>query len=130
ISTKEASQLAAKEEVESQQSWLLAGRTLSSKNRSLMLEVIVRLTFHPTIVFSIYLLFVGHNSPGGGFAGGLVAGLALVSRYLAAGRYELHEALPVDAGKVLGAGIFLAAGTTAASLIFGKQIMEASWFFW
>src|SRR5690606_7033229 len=81
-------------------------------------------------VFSIYLLFVGHNSPGGGFAGGLVAGLALVARYLAAGRYELSEALPLDAGKVLAAGILLAAGTTASSLLFGKTVMEATWFTW
>ena len=50
------------------------------------------------MVFSIYLLFAGHNAPGGGFAGGLVAGLALVVRYLAGGRYELDEAAPVDAG--------------------------------
>ena len=34
----------------------------------------------------VYLLFTGHNEPGGGFAGGLVAGLALVLRYLAGGR--------------------------------------------
>ena len=50
------------------------------------------------MVFSLYLLFAGHNEPGGGFAGGLVAGLALVLRYLAGGRYELGEAAPVDPG--------------------------------
>ena len=59
----------------------------------------------------IYLLFSGHNAPGGGFAGGLVAGLALIVRYLAGGRYELDEAAPVDAGMVLGAGLFVAVGT-------------------
>ena len=54
------------------------------------------------IVVSIYLLMAGHNAPGGGFAGGLVAGMALVIRYLAAGSAELDEAAPVDAGRVLG----------------------------
>ena len=66
-------------------------------------EVVTRLMFHVIVVFSLYLLFAGHNAPGGGFAGGLVAGLALVVRYLAGGRYELDEAAPVDAGLVLGA---------------------------
>ena len=48
------------------------------------------------IVVSIYLLLAGHNWPGGGFAGGLVAGMALIIRYLAAGRHELDEAAPID----------------------------------
>ena len=82
--------------------WLLAGRTLAPENRSILLEVVVRLLFHSAIVVSVYLLFAGHNIPGGGFAGGLVAGLAFVARYLAGGRYELGAAAPVDAGKLLG----------------------------
>ncbi|PJJ55136.1 Na+/H+ antiporter subunit A [Compostimonas suwonensis] len=109
-------------------SWLLAGRTIAAENRSLMLEVLVRLLFHPAIVVSVFLLFVGHNAPGGGFAGGLLAGLALVARYLAGGRYELAEAIPIDAGKVLGAGILLAVGTAVASLLFGGAPLESSYF--
>ena len=46
-----------------------------------------------------YFFFAGHNTPGGGFAGGLTAGLALVLRYLAGGRYELGEALPAGRGQ-------------------------------
>ncbi len=57
------------------------------------------------MVLSAYFFFAGHNTPGGGFAGGLTAGLALVLRYLAGGRYELGETLPLDAGKILGAGL-------------------------
>ena len=53
----------------------------------------------------IYLLFAGHNLPGGGFAGGLVAGMALVMRYVAGGRYELGAAAPTDAGRLLGVGM-------------------------
>ena len=51
------------------------------------------------MVLSAYFFFAGHNTPGGGFAGGLTAGLALVLRYLAGGRYELGETLPLDAGQ-------------------------------
>jgi len=119
---------AASEAAATRQTWLLAGRTISPRNRSILVEVLVRLLFHPAIVVSVFLLFVGHNAPGGGFAGGLVAGLALVARYLAGGRYELGEAAPVDAGLLLGTGLFVAAGTAASSLVFGLTVFESSWF--
>ncbi|MEF3088067.1 MnhB domain-containing protein, partial [Bacillus altitudinis] len=60
------------------QAWLVGGQRVRPENRSIMLEVVVRILFHTIIVVSLYLLFAGHNLPGGGFAGGLVAGMALV----------------------------------------------------
>jgi multicomponent Na+:H+ antiporter subunit A len=88
----------------------------------------VRLLFHPAILVSVYLLFAGHNAPGGGFAGGLLAGLALVARYLAGGRYELAEAIPVDAGKILGTGLILAVGTAIGSMFFGGAALQSAYF--
>ncbi|MCI2957753.1 Na+/H+ antiporter subunit A [Agromyces atrinae] len=114
----------------SEHTWLLAGRTLAPENRSILIEVLVRLLFHPAIIVSIFLLFVGHNAPGGGFAGGLLAGLALVARYLAGGRYELGEAAPIDAGRVLGTGLFLAAATATLPLLLGQPVFQSSWFEW
>ncbi|MFT2706779.1 Na+/H+ antiporter subunit A [Clavibacter zhangzhiyongii] len=107
--------------------WLLAGRTLAPQNRSILLEVVVRLLFHSLIVVSVYLLFAGHNLPGGGFAGGLLAGMALVARYLAGGRYELGAAAPVDAGRVLGTGLVFAVGTAALPLVFGADALTSTW---
>jgi multicomponent Na+:H+ antiporter subunit A len=109
-------------------SWLVAGRTLAPRNRSILLEVVVRLIFHSIIVVSVYLLFAGHNAPGGGFAGGLVAGMALVARYLAGGRFELGAAAPVDAGKLLGTGLALAVGTALLPLFFGADALTSTWF--
>ena len=108
--------------------WLLAGKTLAPENRSIILEVVVRLLFHSAIVVSVYLLFAGHNLPGGGFAGGLVAGLAFVARYLAAGRFELGEAAPIDAGKLLGFGVLFAGGTALVPLFFGVDALTSTWF--
>lgn len=113
---------------DSRTSWLLAGRTLSTRNRSILLEVVVRLIFHPIIILSIYLLFAGHNLPGGGFAAGLVAGLALVARYLAGGRHELGAAAPIDAGKLLGTGLVLAVGTALVPILFGQAALTST--FW
>ncbi|TFV80825.1 Na+/H+ antiporter subunit A [Blastococcus sp. CT_GayMR20] len=106
--------------------WLAASATLPPERRSVVLEVITRVLFHTILVFSLYLLFSGHNEPGGGFAGGLVAGLALVLRYLAGGRYELGEAAPVDPGLLLGAGLLFAGGTGVAGLLLGAEVLQTA----
>ena len=110
------------------QTWLLGGQRVRPENRSIMLEVIVRILFHTIIVCSIYLLFAGHNLPGGGFAGGLVAGMALVMRYVAGGRYELGAAAPTDAGRLLGAGMTLAVACAVLPLLFGEAPLTSFFF--
>ena len=112
---------------ETRLAWLLAGRTLAPENRSILLEVTVRLLFHSIIVVSLFILFSGHNAPGGGFAAGLVAGMALVARYLAGGRYELGAAVTIDAGKLLGTGLVLAVGTALVPLFFGADALSSTW---
>ncbi|MDZ4235424.1 MAG: Na+/H+ antiporter subunit A, partial [Dietzia sp.] len=108
--------------------WLVGATVRDPRARSLVLEVTTRLIFPTMMILSLFFFFTGHNNPGGGFAGGLVAGLALVLRYLAGGRYELGEAIPVDAGRVLGVGLLLAAGTAAASMFFGGPALSSATF--
>ncbi|WP_062990250.1 Na+/H+ antiporter subunit A [Nocardia anaemiae] len=107
-------------------SWLPAGRLVDRRDRSMVLQVTTRLVFPTIMVLSVYFFFSGHNAPGGGFAGGLTAGLALTLRYLAGGRYELGEALPVDAGHLLGGGLALAAGTASTSLLLGAPPLSSA----
>ncbi|HET7350807.1 MAG TPA: hydrogen gas-evolving membrane-bound hydrogenase subunit E, partial [Marmoricola sp.] len=106
--------------------WLPGGRTLAPERRSIIFEVVTRLVFHTIVVFSLYLLFSGHNAPGGGFAAGLVTGLALVVRYLAGGRYELDEAAPVDAGALMGLGLVVATVSGLAPLAFGGAVLQSA----
>jgi multicomponent Na+:H+ antiporter subunit A len=108
------------------QVWLPGGVTLTPERRSIIFEVVTRLVFHSIVVFSIYLLLSGHNNPGGGFAAGLVTGLALMVRYLAGGRYELDEAAPVDAGALMGLGLFVATGSGLAPLAFGGAVLQSA----
>ncbi|MBF6619331.1 MAG: Na+/H+ antiporter subunit A [Patulibacter sp.] len=105
-------------------SWLIAENTLAPERRSIMFEVVVRLIFHAILVVSVYLLIIGHDLPGGGFAAGMVAGLALIVRYLAGGRYELGEAAPVAAGLLIGLGLVIATGTGLAGAIFGDAVLQ------
>jgi len=106
--------------------WLRAVSTLAPRRRSVVFEVVARLLFHTMIVYSVYLLFSGHNAPGGGFVAGLVIGIALTVRYLAGGRYELGEAAPVQPGALLGAGLFVAAGTGVAAMASGAPVFTSS----
>lgn len=71
------------------------------------------------IALSLYFYFSGHNAPGGGFAGGLVAALALILRYLAGGRAELDEALPIDGGRTMGTGLLISIASVVVPFAFG-----------
>lgn len=105
-------------------SWL-RGSFADDQMASPVLEIVTRLLFPIMMLVSVYLLAVGHNAPGGGFAGGLVAGVALAVRYLAGGRDELIEAVPFDAGKLLGAGMAVAVAGVVWPVLFGGRIGES-----
>ncbi|WP_032701976.1 Na+/H+ antiporter subunit A [Mycobacteroides abscessus] len=106
--------------------WLRGSELRDPKHRSLVLEVATRLIFPLVMVLSFYFFFAGHNVPGGGFAGGLTAGLALVLRYLAGGRYELGETLPFDAGKILGLGLAFSGGAALSSMLLGAPVLSSA----
>lgn len=107
--------------------WLAAEpETEQQANRSLMIEVSTRLLFPSMIVLSLYFFFAGHNAPGGGFAGGLVAALAFTLRYLAGGRHELNEALPIDAGRILGVGILTSLVAAIVPMLFGNPPLASA----
>ncbi|MFS3127428.1 Na+/H+ antiporter subunit A [Nocardioides sp. Bht2] len=108
--------------------WLPGPRTLSPDRRSIIFEVVTRLIFHTMVLLSIYLLLAGHNHVGGGFAAGMVVGLALMVRYLAGGRYELDEAAPIDAGVLMGFGLFVATAAALLPLGFGGAVLQSAEF--
>ncbi|MEE1942090.1 Na+/H+ antiporter subunit A [Streptomyces sp. TRM 70361] len=99
--------------------WLPEARELPAHDRSLLLEVLTRLLFPAILVFSVYLLYSGHLRPGGGFAGGLVAGQAFTLRYLVGGRADTVFRGPLDPRIVAGAGLALAAVAGLGPLAFG-----------
>ncbi|MEH0147124.1 Na+/H+ antiporter subunit A [Corynebacterium sp. Q4381] len=100
--------------------WLASGVASEiEQNRSIMVDVATRLLFPSMMLLSAFFFFSGHNAPGGGFAGGLVAALAFTLRYLAGGRYEIEEALPVDPAKILGTGILISSVAVVAPMLFG-----------
>ncbi|MFE3199380.1 Na+/H+ antiporter subunit A [Embleya sp. NPDC059237] len=105
---------------------LVAARTLAPERRTVLFEVVARVAFPTVLILSLYFLFSGHSTPGGGFAGGITAGLALLVRYLAGGRYELAEAAPLPAGRLLGTGLVVAAGAALVGLIVGGAPLRST----
>lgn len=95
--------------------------------RSVVLEGCVQLTFHAILATALFFLFSGHNSPGGGFIGGLVAGTAFVLRYLVSSGAGVSGDIRVQPETVLGAGLLLAAGTAVTPWLFGGQVLESGY---
>ncbi|GAA4229687.1 Na+/H+ antiporter subunit A [Actinomadura meridiana] len=104
--------------------WLASPGRPPLGGSSVVLEATARLLGPTILLFSIYLLVAGHGRPGGGFVGGLVAGMAFVLRYLPGGRRELATALPVRPSILLGGGLGLAIATGAAGWRSGGQFLE------
>lgn len=95
-------------------------------NRSLILETSVSSLLHIALLFSIFLLFAGHNAPGGGFVGGLVAGAALVLQYVAGGSEAVRRTVRVAPQQLLAAGLILAIATGALPWLTGGEFLEST----
>jgi multisubunit Na+/H+ antiporter MnhB subunit len=55
---------------------------------TIVIKTIVRIIVGPILLYGIYIILHGHLSPGGGFGGGVVLALGLLSVLLAYGRDE------------------------------------------
>ncbi len=95
--------------------------------RLVLLDRSVRVVFHALQMGSIWLLFAGHNQPGGGFVGGLLAGSALTLHYIAGGIDEVRARSRFRPWSVLGAGIMLAAVTATVPLLGGGAVLDVGY---
>src|SRR5204862_4272998 len=80
--------------------------------------------FHAVLMMSVWLLFAGHNQPGGGFVGGLLAGSAITLRYIAGGIDAVRGLSRFRPWTVLGAGILLAATAATIPVFAGRGVLE------
>lgn len=96
-------------------------------HRSFVLDVLIDLIVRTALVFSAFLLFSGHNSPGGGFVAGLVSGISLLLMYIAGGREKLKSLLPISPETLLGGGLFIAIVTGLAGFAWGDAFLESTY---
>jgi len=79
------------------------------------------------IIFAVLALIRGHNDPGGGFIGGLLAGLAIVYRGLAYDTFQVKERMQNIPEWFIAGGLFTILLSFAPSLILGNTIMTGVW---
>jgi multicomponent Na+:H+ antiporter subunit A len=96
--------------------------------KSMILDFVVDLIVRTALVFALFLLFTGHNAPGGGFVAGLVVGTALVLRFIARGEEGVTSFLPAAPHVLMGIGLSLAIVTGVAGWAWGGSFLESAKF--
>ena len=95
-------------------------------DRSLILDFVLDLVVRTALVFALFLLFTGHNAPGGGFVGGLVAGIALVLRFVALGREGIESVLTGSPEAVMGLGLALSIVTGVGGWVWRDSFLASA----
>ena len=95
--------------------------------QSYILRAATRLLVGLILVFSVYLLFRGHNAPGGGFSAALVAGTAFSLFAISEGPQAVRQALRIDPRVLIAWGLLLATGSGLLAAVFGQPYMTGLW---
>jgi len=94
---------------------------------SLILRTTTQLLISLLLMFSFAILLRGHNSPGGGFAGGLVATTAWALYSLAFGSRQTRIVIKYHPRFLAGLGLLLALSAGLLSVFFNKPYLTALW---
>ena len=81
------------------------------------------------ILFSIFVCLRGHNEPGGGFIGGLIAASAFAVYGIAYGVSAVRKAIIVHPMAVAGFGLLCGTLTGLVSLFLGQPFFTGQWIF-
>lgn len=93
-----------------------------------LLSITSNLLLPLLIVFSVYLLLRGHNEPGGGFVGGLVAASAFTLYAIANGVEVAREKLRFDPRRIILTGLAVMLASGLVSFALGEPFLTGLWF--
>lgn len=96
---------------------------------SIILIAGARLQVVLLLVFSAYMLLRGHNAPGGGFIGGLIAATGFVVYAIACGTKDARTALRFEPETIAGAGLGIALLAGVAAVLWGDAFFTGQWLF-
>lgn len=94
---------------------------------SLLLTTLARGLVWLMFLSSLYLLYRGHNNPGGGFIGGLVGAVAIALAAKGLGHAEALRLLRLKPRDWIAAGILIALASGCFSLLFDKPLFTGIW---
>ena len=92
---------------------------------SLLMKTAVSLLFPLTLLFAVYTALKGHNEPGGGFIGGLMASVAFIMYRMAHGRSALLRLLPFHPRVMVFVGLAIAFATALFPLLIGRPLLTS-----
>jgi multicomponent Na+:H+ antiporter subunit B len=87
-----------------------------------------RLLLPVFIIFSVFLLMRGHDAPGGGFTGGLVASAGLVLYGLVHGPRAVRRALRISLKPVIGSGLTIGLVSALVGPATGRPFFSSVWY--
>jgi multicomponent Na+:H+ antiporter subunit B len=96
---------------------------------SIILVAGTRLLVALFLVFSVFMLLRGHNEPGGGFIGGLIAATGFVIYAIACGTTAARQALRVAPERIAMAGLGIALFAGVAAAFNGDVFFTGQWLF-
>jgi len=82
------------------------------------------------IAYSVFLLLRGHNGPGGGFVGGLVAAAPFALHALVHDAASVRRLLRIDTQHLMGLGLLVAMTSGLVSLAGGQPFLTGRWIEW
>jgi multicomponent Na+:H+ antiporter subunit B len=94
---------------------------------SLILSTASRLLLPLFLLFSIFILLRGHNEPGGGFVGGLIAAAAFALHAIAYDVEKTRALLAIDTRSLIVMGLLLAMSSGMISLFLGEPFFTGQW---
>ena len=96
---------------------------------SLIFSTISRLLVGLMLLFSVFLLWRGHNEPGGGFIGGLVAAAGIIVYGLAEGPAMMRKLLRVNPRILVLIGLLTAIVSGILPLLQNSAFLTGIWVF-
>jgi multicomponent Na+:H+ antiporter subunit B len=96
---------------------------------TLILRTIVPLLTGLMVIYSIVVLLAGHNDPGGGFIGGLIAASAFALYGIACGVAPVRRALYFHPVSIAAFGMLLSALSGVISFYKGVPFLTGLWWF-
>ena len=97
---------------------------VGAPQRSMILDQSIKVLYHSILVLALYFEFAGHNLPGGGFVGGLIAGAAVSLRYASGGAEAVRTTFRAPSHVILGFGLFLSSATALVPVLLGGAVLE------
>ena len=94
---------------------------------SVILQIAARYIKGLLVLFAMIALFRGHNYPGGGFIGGLLAALSVIYYGFAFNVRQVREKLKVNPATYIAIGLFLVVLSFIPSLLNQLELMQGVW---